>query len=711
MRFLLTVHVILWSLLSIAQIRVKPYSESGTEEMISIDMRHGLSESRIRAFCPLPDGRMAIATAAYINIFDGNSFFSMRIENSKGLLLRSSGKARQMSRDSIGNIWLKMPATQLEPVETLHIYDPVSLEDVTMQVLPPEIKENIFDIYVDDSQHVWMIDTLFILNKFQDGVGIPIADIGSISSELPYAIYNKDDYLFLCYEDANVCVISLSTGMLVYKGPPNLPKIKFLQTNAGAKWGNSKLFTSLHCSSKREKIFISSLDTVKWTWETIAIDKVIHDYLVTEKGEIIYEFDGVDDEIFRIALDQDSGLWIGTKRNGIRYGNSSRQHIVKMDSSSYPYSLSKNYISPRAADLGHKLAPGGVNCSAVDSLNHYLYLGTSNGLMILDSADHIVALLAKNIGLPSNGVQSVIVVPYSGSLKNDSTASINEVWFTTATSLSRMRHTGSDRFEVLTLGILDGLNLNGSELYSQALVRDSMGRIITGYSGGTIIVNPTYISDENHVIYRYPSERFSRFNDEYNSHLHIYLIIIVSCIVVVVLAVCLSRRKKVTLSKLNDDASANSEGPLDTPSYNDNPYPNADIERKCESMLAKYNEDSLSKSRKVAAADKEFVDRVNKIIINHLGDEKLSVVTLSQDMAMDRTNLYRKMQTIHGRSPSVYIKEMRLSAAAKLLKETEIPIPDIAIQTGFSSAKYFSASFKEAFGLLPNKYRQSNKQS
>ena len=38
------------------------------------DMRNGLPESRIRALCQMPDGRMAIATAGTVTIYDGTRF-------------------------------------------------------------------------------------------------------------------------------------------------------------------------------------------------------------------------------------------------------------------------------------------------------------------------------------------------------------------------------------------------------------------------------------------------------------------------------------------------------------------------------------------------------------------------------------------------------------------------------------------------------------
>lgn len=680
--------------------------------MVAIDIRHGLPESRIRAFCPLPDGRMAIATAAYMNVFDGASFISSRIDNVYGVPLGSKGKTRRISHDSVGNIWLKMPATRLEAVETLHIFDPISCEDVTLATLSPEIRNDILDIYLDDDHQIWMIDTLFTLSRLHGNVKTPIINIKSVNDKLPYSISSKGGNIYLCYEDASICVINIPSGLLVFKGSPIRSVAELLPTNAGAKWGDGRLFTSFHYGAKRDKILISSLDTIKWAWDSVVINELVNDYLVNDNGDVIVDFDGVEDEVFRVALDKDSGIWLGTKDNGIRYINYSRQNLVKIDPVPFPYSHSENYVSQRAANLGSKLAPGGVNCSAEDSIDRFIYLGTSNGLMILDSDDELVAVLGQNVGLPSKGIQSVIVAPYSGSILNDSTASIHEVWFTTTTTLSRMRHIDSDLFEVLTIGMLDGLNLNGSELYPQSLVRDSAGHIVTSYPGGTITVNPSDIIDEKYVIHHFPENEDSRVASVKISHHSKYLIITGICLLALALALFLSQRENHSKSRVDQCASSTEYNESNAIDVNSNIHPaSLDIEKKYDDMVAKYNRGEATRNGQVEAADREFVERLNKIIVEHIGDDELNVVTLSKSMAMDRTNLYRKMQSVFGKSPSVYIKEIRLSAAAKLLRETEMPIPEIARQTGFSSSKYFSTSFKESYGSLPNKYRQANKPS
>lgn len=64
------------------------------KSVVTIDMRHGLPESRIRAIKVLPDGRVAIATAGYISVFDGTSFVNEAISLDNGIALATQDKNR-----------------------------------------------------------------------------------------------------------------------------------------------------------------------------------------------------------------------------------------------------------------------------------------------------------------------------------------------------------------------------------------------------------------------------------------------------------------------------------------------------------------------------------------------------------------------------------------------------------------------------------------
>ena len=116
--------------------------------------------------------------------------------------------------------------------------------------------------------------------------------------------------------------------------------------------------------------------------------------------------------------------------------------------------------------------------------------------------------------------------------------------------------------------------------------------------------------------------------------------------------------------------------------------------------------EKLSQQSPVPNADEQFLNRLKQVVEAGISNEDFSVQTLSEQMAMDRTGLYRRMQSLTGISPSNYIKQIRMEVAARLLRDTSYSIQDIAFKTGFSTTKYFNKVFKEHFGMSPKEYRK-----
>ncbi len=103
--------------------------------------------------------------------------------------------------------------------------------------------------------------------------------------------------------------------------------------------------------------------------------------------------------------------------------------------------------------------------------------------------------------------------------------------------------------------------------------------------------------------------------------------------------------------------------------------------------------------------EEELVGCMMKSIEENMDNSAYTVDQLAADVAHSRSNLYRHIQSILGITPNDFIRSVRLKHAANLLSETDMPINQIALSTGFSSPRYFSQCFKKAFGVLPSDYR------
>lgn len=59
-------------------------------------------------------------------------------------------------------------------------------------------------------------------------------------------------------------------------------------------------------------------------------------------------------------------------------------------------------------------------------------------------------------------------------------------------------------------------------------------------------------------------------------------------------------------------------------------------------------------------------------------------------------------------TPHQYLQNIRLKHGQVLLKNSALPISDIACQAGFNSADYFATAFKQRYGATPTEFRGSN---
>ena len=102
--------------------------------------------------------------------------------------------------------------------------------------------------------------------------------------------------------------------------------------------------------------------------------------------------------------------------------------------------------------------------------------------------------------------------------------------------------------------------------------------------------------------------------------------------------------------------------------------------------------------------DKEFLQNAVRHVEGHLSDPRYNVEQLSSDLCMSRMNLYRRIQSQTGKTPTEFIRDIRLKKAASMLEDTDVPVKEVARLAGFSTPAYFSKCFREMFGVLPTQY-------
>ena len=79
---------------------------------------------------------------------------------------------------------------------------------------------------------------------------------------------------------------------------------------------------------------------------------------------------------------------------------------------------------------------------------------------------------------------------------------------------------------------------------------------------------------------------------------------------------------------------------------------------------------------------------------------------LCQELNISRTLLDKKLKGITGSSPREFIENIKLKQAARLLKDSDMNVSEIAYELGYSSPKYFTLRFKKMFGVTPTDYKK-----
>ena len=106
--------------------------------------------------------------------------------------------------------------------------------------------------------------------------------------------------------------------------------------------------------------------------------------------------------------------------------------------------------------------------------------------------------------------------------------------------------------------------------------------------------------------------------------------------------------------------------------------------------------------KKLSRIDEKFLNKVFEISEKHLPEEEFSIEEFSNEAGMSRSQLHRKIKALTGKSPSLYLRSVRLTKAKKMIEEKAGNISEIAYTVGFSSPIYFSRCFKDEFGYPPS---------
>lgn len=144
--------------------------------------------------------------------------------------------------------------------------------------------------------------------------------------------------------------------------------------------------------------------------------------------------------------------------------------------------------------------------------------------------------------------------------------------------------------------------------------------------------------------------------------------------------------------------------------YLTKPFDKDELLLRMQSLIAKREilrqkyQSSLVETEKQALPSKQdvFVNKAIEIIDKNIDVSEFNSAMLASNLAMSESQLYRKLKAITNKSTALFIRQIRLERAKLMLETNNLTVSEVAYAVGFNDPKWFSKTFKEAFGISPS---------
>ena len=87
--------------------------------------------------------------------------------------------------------------------------------------------------------------------------------------------------------------------------------------------------------------------------------------------------------------------------------------------------------------------------------------------------------------------------------------------------------------------------------------------------------------------------------------------------------------------------------------------------------------------------------------------ESLKVRELAERVGLSQFHFARMFRRSVGRPPHGYLTDLRMERAKRLLRETDLPLAQVAILVGYQTQAHFTGVFHREVGVTPGSYRMA----
>ncbi|PCI34703.1 MAG: hypothetical protein COB60_05790 [Flavobacteriaceae bacterium] len=117
---------------------------------------------------------------------------------------------------------------------------------------------------------------------------------------------------------------------------------------------------------------------------------------------------------------------------------------------------------------------------------------------------------------------------------------------------------------------------------------------------------------------------------------------------------------------------------------------------------------SSPKENKTKSKDTLFLEKLTETLNKEMSNPDFKLESLAQLLNMSYSVIYRKCQTITGKSVVYFFRLIRLKRSAILLINSGYSISEISFIVGFIDPQYFSKCFKKQFGKTPSSFEKES---
>lgn len=109
-----------------------------------------------------------------------------------------------------------------------------------------------------------------------------------------------------------------------------------------------------------------------------------------------------------------------------------------------------------------------------------------------------------------------------------------------------------------------------------------------------------------------------------------------------------------------------------------------------------------------SSGEYDLVKQFIALVHENFRRPEVTAGALAASLSVHRTTLNRKFHAAMSLNPGEYLSQVRLQHALSLLRETELPVKEIACECGISGAGYFCQVVRRETGMSPMEYRNSS---